>query len=316
MGILDRFARPYWNVGIVRDPVTRFLDPQFEPQIHWLEPLAGRRFMADPFGAVANGKRYVFCERFDFHANKGDIAYFEIGADLERGPLQTAIALDHHASYPYLFEYESTWYCVPETYQAREVALYAAADFPNTWQRVATLLDNVAANDTSLIRYDGRWWLFCTDYDRGFDSALCIWHAPSLFGPWEPHARNPVKLDKSSACSAGAPFVHEGVLYRPAQDCSRGYGERTVVLRVDNLTPDEFAESPVRTIPPDSNRYSRGLHTLAPLGAWTLVDGLTYKLELDAIVLAARYGTASAARRAGVPEAVVQAAKRAIDRCA
>lgn len=315
MNFLQRFARPYWNVGIVRSPVARFLDPSFQPQIEWLEPLGDQQFMADPFGMVANGRRYIFCERFDFRADRGDIAYFEVDENLRRGPLQTAIESDCHASYPYLFEEAGVLYCMPETYQAREVALYAATKFPRRWERVATLLENVAANDSSIIFYDGRWWLFCTDYDRGFDTALCVWHAASLFGPWEPHAKNPVKMDKSSACSAGAPFIYDGVLYRPAQDCSRGYGGRTVILRVETLTPFDFEEIPTRIVAPAKRAYTRGLHTLSPLGDWTLVDGLTYKFELEATIAAARNTAASTARRAGVPQSVMQAARRIVGRC-
>lgn len=312
MGWSRRFARPYWNIGVVRAPVTRLLDPQYEPQIEWLEPLKGYQFMADPFGIVANGRRYVFCERYDFRVGKGDIVYFELDENLKLTPPKSVIALEHHASYPFIFEHGGTYYCVPETYQAREVALYAATGFPQRWARVATLLANLAANDSSLIHYKDRWWLFCTDYDRGFDSALCIFHAQSLVGPYEPHAKNPVKLDNASACSAGALFTYENNLYRPAQDCSRGYGERTVILRIDELTPDAFTETPVRTVTPDPQRYTRGLHTLSPLGEWTLVDGLSYRVEADAVIAAMRHSVGSGARRVGVPEAVLQAAKRAI----
>jgi hypothetical protein len=100
-----------------------------------------------------------------------------------------------------------------------------------------------------------------------------VWWADDLLGDWHPHASNPVKIDVRSARPAGTPFVHDGVLYRPAQDCSRSYGGGVAICRVDALTPTEFREEVVRVIRSMPNAYRRGTHTLASIGDATLVDG-------------------------------------------
>jgi hypothetical protein len=45
-------------------------------------------------------------------------------------------------------------------------------------------------------------------------------------------------------------------------------------MRVDTLTPTQFAETPVRRIAPDPRgAYPEGLHTIAGVGELTVIDG-------------------------------------------
>ena len=113
---------------------------------------------------------------------------------------------------------------------------------------------------------------------------LFVWHARNLEGPWEPHALNPVKADIRSSRPAGTPFVHGGMLYRPAQDCSRMYGGGIVINRVVRLTPTEFAEEPAATVEPFSESPFRdGIHTLSGVGDLTLIDSKRHRFVPSAI---------------------------------
>ena len=96
--------------------------------------------------------------------------------------------------------------------------------------------------------------------------------APALTGPWVPHQLEPVKIDAASARPGGTPFVRDGVLYRPAQDCSIRYGGRLALNRVDVLDQRRFAETPIRFIEPVAE-LPHGMHTLSRAGAATLIDG-------------------------------------------
>jgi len=102
-------------------------------------------------------------------------------------------------------------------------------------------LDGFGGIDPTVVRHDGRWWMFCTNPDAP-NHELHAFHAQRLAGPWIAHARNPVKVDVRSARPAGTPFYAAGALHRPAQDCGGGYGRRVVINRVDALTPTEFDE--------------------------------------------------------------------------
>ena len=271
-----------WNIGIVASPITAFLNPEVKPQIHWVSRTSSSAFLADPFGIFKDDKLTILCENFDYGTSKGTISSVE-SAEATRPLIRPAIVLSVHMSYPYLIVFEGEIYCIPETANAREVALFKAVEFPNRWVRVALLISDFAGVDCTVIRRDGLWWLFCVNRDRG-DHALYVWHAKDLVGPWKPHSSNPVKIDIRSARPAGTPFIHEGYLIRPAQDCSRAYGGSIVLNRVIRLTTTEFREEPIARVQADlEGSYPDGLHTLSAVGDFTLIDGKRFGFSLTAL---------------------------------
>ncbi len=268
------FCSEEWNVGVVCQPIQAFLEPGFTPEIRWLPRPARGMFIADPFALMLDGRVCVACEEFDYGTDKGVISAFELSGDGAMTTKRTVLDLPFHLSYPYLLEYNGASYCIPETSAAREISLYKVQKFPDNWVKTATLVDGVSAVDSTVFQYEGRWWLAFTDKDHGPNLSLFIWHAPDLFGPWEPHAANPVKADRRSSRPGGTPFMHNGCLYRPAQDCTSTYGGAVVINKVVRLTPTEFAEEQVAVVQPDaSGPFPHGLHTISSVGDITLIDG-------------------------------------------
>ena len=103
--------------------------------------------------------------------------------------------------------------------------------------------------------------------------------------PWFPHSKQPVKTDIQSSRPGGTPFIHEGKLYRPAQDCSRVYGGRVVINQITALSPNDFEEKTAAIVEPDKHGpYPDGLHTLSALGDITLVDSKREKFILAAVM--------------------------------
>ncbi len=268
------FRREHWNVGIVDQPIQAFLAPGARPEARWLPGLARHRFLADPFGRRHGTGTTLLVEEFDYRTQRGRISALESEDGRSFTAPRPVIELPVHMSYPYLFTHRGEVYCVPETHQAREVSLYRAADFPTGWRKIATLLEDFAAVDSTVFQHEGRWWLLCTDRDSGPDTKLYAWYARDLPGPWLPHAANPLKTDVRSSRPAGTPFVHEGQLYRPAQDGSGTYGGAVVVNRVMRLSPTEFDEEVATVVTPDRRGpYPDGLHTLSAAGDLTIIDG-------------------------------------------
>jgi hypothetical protein len=271
------FWHPLWNIGVAVAPIDAFLTADTRPPIQWLPEPADGTFIADPFALPSNGPLTILYEDFYFHDNRGRIACVSFADGRPTAPAQTVFDLPFHMSYPYLFQHEGAIYCIPETHESDEVVLYEAVDFPTRWRKAATLLSNFPACDSTLFQHEGRWWLACTSYKADSNLKLFLFHAPALSGPWTPHAGNPVKTDVTSSRPAGTPFVREGKLYRPAQDCSTRYGGRIVINRVARLNPTEFAEERAGVVEPDrAGPYPSGLHTLSACGNRTMVDGLRY----------------------------------------
>lgn len=267
------FVADRWNVGVVNQPISTFLEEE-KPGVRWLEPPANNRFYADPFVIATDDGVHVLFEDFDYYKSKGRISAVRVGEDEPAVP-KVALEETFHLSHPYVFEHDGSIYCIPETCVANEVILYRAERFPANWTRVATLIHDFAGVDGTVIQHEGRWWLFATDQNDGWNYKLKIWHAPDLTGPWEPHQLNPVKSDIRSARPAGTPFVHDNCLYRPAQDCSLTYGGRITLNRVVKLTTHEFEEETVGIIEPyQDGPYPDGVHTISAASNVTVVDGM------------------------------------------
>jgi hypothetical protein len=267
-----------WNVGVISEPIDEVVADGGSGRVEWF-PLRPGRFAADPFGVERDGVLHVFFEDYDQREGRGVIAHTAIEPDGRSSDPVVVLDTGLHASYPFIVEDGGATYMLPELSAANELVLYAATSFPTGWEPVATLLTGIRVVDATVVRHLDRWWMFATIADLGAGHNLFLWHAPALAGPWTPHAANPVKTDARSARPGGTPYLVDGVLYRPSQDCSVTYGGAVIVCRIDVLTPREFLETPIRSIAPRADSPHRdGLHTLSSVGGRTLIDSKTTHL--------------------------------------
>ena len=232
-------------------------------------------YYADPFAINLGNKLHVYFEHYNYKDRKGVLSQLSFEAGIWSSSKLNVLDEEFHVSYPFLFVDEGVNYCVPESAEKNQVNLYAVDAENNKLKFVKTLLNDVRARDTSLIKYEGIWWMFCTLED-GPNSKLHLYHSPDILGPYVPHKNNAVKDDLSSARSGGTPFVANGSLYRPAQDCTESYGGKISINKVLKLNLEEFEETIEKTIEPiTGSAYDMGIHTLSAAGEYTLIDGRT-----------------------------------------
>src|SRR5262245_4568000 len=221
-----------WNVGIVDQPIHRFIEPTLRPEVRWwTRPRGTSRYVADPFG-VPNGDGYVaLVESYDYRSSIGTIDWVinEDGSSREG----RALDLDDHASYPFVLQHDGETYCVPQLAGSAGVHIHRAVTFPTTWELAAVCADDVRALDPTIFEHDGRWWLFCTDAQDGSLTKLRAWWADELLGPWSPHSGNPVKTDVRSARPAGTPFHHGRALFRRARARTPTHGGARAAHRAE-----------------------------------------------------------------------------------
>jgi hypothetical protein len=269
------FYSEQWNIGVINYAIDKYIfDSPDSAPIQWAPTPSANRFIADPFGNTDGASLTILCEEFYDSSNKGIISAAAFTNESGFTKFTPIISEAFHLSYPYLLLHKSEIFCIPESFQAREIALYKAAEFPTKWQKYSTLIYNVAAVDPTIFEYEGLWWLMHTDEDQGSNVNLYAWYAHDILGSWEPHQSNPVKTDVRSSRPAGTPFMYNGNLYRPAQDCSTTYGRRVALNRVLQLTPKFFEEEFVKYIEPDRRGlFTAGLHTISSAGNFTIIDG-------------------------------------------
>ncbi|SCM77801.1 conserved hypothetical protein [uncultured Pleomorphomonas sp.] len=232
----------------------------------------GGRFYADPFVMRHGGRTVLFVEEFPFATQKGVISAVELGADGPVGTPRPVIETDCHLSYPFVFEEDGAVYMIPETSGRRRVELWRAVDFPDRWEKAATLIDDIDLGDATLFRADGRNYLFGTvrpHWGSSWDG-LAIFTAERLAGPWAPLFAGPAKVDVASARPAGRMFSLGASIVRPFQDSVGGYGAGLGFARVDRLDAGGYAETTLmalRPAPPLS-----GLHTYNRGGGFEVID--------------------------------------------
>ncbi|MDG5787887.1 hypothetical protein QA612_10285 [Evansella sp. AB-P1] len=272
------FRYEYWNVGIVEKPINSFIE-ETEPTINWLVN-RNNLFYADPFGYKDETGYKLFMEELDYKQVNGFITQAEVHLNsIESNVSFTSpvLKLPSHMSYPYIVEYKNNIYCIPETSEANEVSIYKVDKDRICLRKVKTLISGFPGVDSTVIKYNGFWWLFCTKGNSSIqsdNSELYIYYAKELLGDWKAHLLNPVKVDVKSSRPAGTPFISKGVIYRPAQDCSKTYGGRVVLNKITTLTTTQFNEETVSTISPRMDSlYPDGLHTISSVGNVTILDG-------------------------------------------
>ncbi len=232
-------------------------------------------FWADPFPIKHEGRFYIFFEEATLSPERGHISVIEVDQKgIKQGPIKV-LERDYHLSYPFVFKWQGHHYMIPETGSNRTVELYRCISFPDKWELEKVLLEDIAAYDATLFEDKGLWWMFVTLGRRGVTipcHELHLFYAECPHGPWHPHKKNPVKLDARSSRPAGRLFSSQGILYRPAQNCSIRYGYAISLNRVMRLDLDEYREEEIWKILPEWKEGLVATHTLNSFEELAVID--------------------------------------------
>ncbi len=280
--MISRPTTDFWQVGLVPAPIVSLLEPavlrDLRERIVWMPEPGPWRYLADPFGVRRGAATHVFVEAYDYRTKHAVIEHHEFGPALDWRGKNLALSRPFHLSYPYLVEEGGEVFMIPESHRANEIALYRARTFPGDWVYETTLLARLQGAEASLIRFEGRWWMFFTIVGpKARDQReLHIAYARSLTGPWLLHPQNPIINDRAGARPGGTPFLaSDGVLTLPVQDCSRTYGGAIRFLRFKVLSPGFVSWDylmPSLTGDLITPTHREGFHTLARCGDLTLID--------------------------------------------
>lgn len=247
------------------------------------EPLT---FDADPFVVDLGGRSWLLYEHID-QRNCGEIWCRELltsGA----GPARPLLQLSTHLSYPYVFDHDGRTYMLPENSAGGRTIAYELVGPELGLGRQHVLIHDIGVVDPTLVEVNGRWWLFGGIAGLADNAALFAWYADSPFGPFTPHAMNPIKVDARSGRPGGTMWHAQGTLLRPAQNCSVRYGGSLMIMSVTKLSAEEFDEVLLEEIHSPNPHYPAGIHTLARHHSLMAIDGLRDVLSLAKLALLIR----------------------------
>jgi len=181
-------------------------------------------------------------EVFDLDTAKGQIGWATSEDAKVWTYRQIVLAEPFHLSYPSLFEWNHEFYMIPETTGAGMLRLYKAFEFPVRWSLVGILLRGYFASP-SIVRHEGKWWLFAESDLEGKCDTLRLYWANELLGPWVEHPSSPiVKGNSHIARPAGRVVPYEGRLVRFTQDCFLGHGTAVRAFFIPEMTSTTYHE--------------------------------------------------------------------------
>lgn len=192
-------------------------------------------WIADPFLFEYQDEHYLFVEYV--RGKKGEIAYYKFISD--QPVLQKVIISEsYHLSYPCVFTYGIDVYMIPESADNHSIDLYKAVSFPDKWEKVGQLAEGIYY-DTTYVNHQGKDYLITYSPKKGY-------YELGLFA-FDIDGRKVEKISEiqyreNKGRPAGRLYVENGALIRPAQDCSRKYGENLFFYMVDSLDAQHFSE--------------------------------------------------------------------------
>ena len=206
-------------------------------------------FVADPFIVKRQDEWLLFFEIFNLKQGRGELAFARSKDGYGWDYQHTILVEDFHLSYPYVFECESNWYMIPETCETNSVRLYKATKFPDQWEFVSEILVGERFVDTSILNFEGVWWLFAgVEPTEGTScNMLKLYYADDLLGSWTEHPMSPVVSNNSEISRpSGRVRQIDDRLVRFAQDCTVIYGRNVSAIQIESLTKDTYAESKIQ----------------------------------------------------------------------
>ena len=264
----------HWRIGIrLNTPPLYSRDSDGSLRsFRWIESAKGH-FWADPFVVEEENRRWVFFEDYVYAEKRARISCAEITPD--GAALSPSPCLDdpqQHYSYPYVFRDGNEIFMAPEAAGSGSVDLYRCEEFPGKWRRHSTLLRG-KFTDPSIWQQDGLWWLMVTTADPDARcSALYLFYAEALSGPWTMHPANPISTDVRNNRGAGRIVRADGRLIRPSQSCCPVYGYSFSLNEITKLSPTEYEEHSLCEYKPEILGV-KAMHTYNWIPGIEVVDG-------------------------------------------
>lgn len=234
-------------------------------------------YLADPFIISTDNNHFCFVEDFDYNKMRGSISLYQLKENqyIRHG---TIISEEFHLSYPYIFNYDSKFYLVPESSKNKDIRLYEAVDFPYKWKFLKVIFSNIDAADTTIFQKDNLWWLF-TNIDPlnsgDHDSELFIYYSNDpLSNDWHEHPKNPIICDASIARMGGI-LIESDSIYRVSQKQKfNKYGVSSNIFKIIKLSTTDYIEELQHQVEPKFFKDLIGTHHLHGNNFVTVFDYL------------------------------------------
>lgn len=267
-----------WQIGIIKSSLHSYIFTDNNSKIHWLK-CKFNVYQADPFAIEKDGLIYLFYEEYLKEKKYAILKCSVYNSSLEI--LQESVILDDgtHKSFPLIFEFEGTFYMIPESGVISKLILYECVNFPFDWVEKKTIF-NFPCSDSVMKNINGVWHLYYTKSNvQSENEKLFLRTSDNLFCDWNQEIEICIKNDLRSARNAGNIYLLNKKYFRFSQKCMNYYGESIVVNEIIESSEFDYKEVEIgekKLI----RKNSTGFHTLNATKNFVFVDRRHQRLKL------------------------------------
>lgn len=267
-----------WNIGFVKTTPEELINQKGLGKVEWLKHSYKDRFFADPFVYSHNDSEIVvFVEELEFDKPIGRLTELIVDAKSKKLLCKhTLLELDTHLSYPAIIRCGGEVFVCPENGTTGKLTMYKYNKESHQLQSVKVVIEESLA-DATIRKIGEAYYMFATKVPKTQED-LYLYKSDYFDGDYEEVGL--IAEGREHSRPAGDIFEVDGVLYRPAQNCSKCYGGATEIMQITKCEDGCFEEKHLFSLPPTSFRYHLGLHTLNFHGNIGVIDGYGYLYPL------------------------------------
>lgn len=274
-----------WILGLARGDIREMIRTRnLRQDFKWIQPPSADHFYADPFILKgSNDEILILFEDFLIDENYGNISLMTLDRNFNIIDIKVLLDTGSHLSFPFIFSEAGRFYVFPESVRSGKLSCYQFDPVKKTLLHTGDIMD-ARLYDPAILRFEDKYWLFGSVFERRRDYKLQIFVSESLTGPYLPHSGNPVRSGLDGIRAAGDFIEVDGDIFRPAQNCASEYGESMTLNRITALTEKRYSEEPYMTIKVSRKNLQENnihnIHTLNFCDDLIVIDGMKWTFSL------------------------------------
>ena len=250
---MRRFWQPRWQIGILKNSLIDVVEGA-DLEYEWIESPYRDGWMADPFVlSVSEEEVELLVEDFRYKDQEGRISKVTVNRQRSEITNRKVLIEGGHYSFPAILRKGEKIFVYPEQSRQRKLDIFEYNRQAETCSTIRTLCKKTLSD---AVIHDG-WFYFTAGEGHTLQARNLSSDDVENFQIEK--EKKAFMFDENIARNAGDFFAIDDVVYRPAQECNRWYGNAVSIQRFEN---EKFTE--VRRIP--------GIHTLNSYQGITVVD--------------------------------------------
>lgn len=265
----NRFTIQVYNIGIVsRNIIENGIKSN---SIKWLKHNYKDRFFADPFLWYQDIEYYyILAEEMCFFLEYGRIVLLKVKKnEFELESRELIIEEPFHLSFPYCKINGD--FIIPEAGISGKSTCYKVSiDTHKIIDKI--IISDEGIIDPVLVENHKESIIFGSRISN--PSGALYAYAKTSLGKYELISDKPLYEGKNNARNAGDFFEYNGEIIRPAQDCTKRYGCATALMKIKNISVENYEEEEIQRFTSEGNPpYEETLHTFNVYEDIVIVDG-------------------------------------------